>query len=78
MAEEEKKKDQVLPAAPALPPTASEISELTGRVQDLEKAMEELAPRLVKVEKFMQLAAEQAAKLLPADARKGFLSEILG
>lgn len=78
MTEEEKKKDQAPAPAPQLPPTASELSELVRRVQDLEAALEKIAPRLVKVEEFMRAAAEQAAKLLPPAARKSFLADMLG
>lgn len=80
---DEAKKEEAGAPGPAgkpgnLPPTASDYADLAGRLDKVEAALELIAPRLVKMENFVKGAAEQAAKMLPPAARKGFLDEILG
>lgn len=77
----DEKKDDAGAPGPAgkpgsLPPTAADYADLAARVGQVEAGMELIAPRLVKLEKFMEGAAKAAADMLPPAARKSFLADL--
>jgi hypothetical protein len=82
MADEQRKDEAGAPGPAgkpgALPPTAADYADLANRLRNVEEALELIAPKLVKLEAFVKAAAEEAAKLMPPDARAGFLAELLG
>jgi hypothetical protein len=65
MTEEKKEtgKTESAPAPVVVQPVAADLSDLEGRVQRLENAMETIVPRLLAVEKFVK-ETEAAAKAL--------------